>query len=45
MTGKKVILKDSEDLTPDALKKATGGRCEPVIDETKDITDNMKEKA
>lgn len=45
MTGKKEIHKDFEDLTPDALKKATGGRCEPVIDETKDITDNMKEKA
>ena len=44
MKDKKEIRNDAEELTLDALKKATGGKGNPIVNDTKDISDDVKDK-
>ena len=43
MKENKDVLKDVEELSPEALKKAVGGTGEPVLTDTKDISDEVKD--
>jgi hypothetical protein len=44
MKDVKEIRNDAEELTLDVLKKATGGKKDPIINDTKDISDDVKDK-
>ena len=45
MDAKKEVQKIVEELGPEAMKNVTGGKSDPIITDTKDVTQEVKDKA